>query len=625
MPLFCGICYSQTSTKVQAIIYLQAIHLRANFYKRFTIHALIHTLKYIRTLATTKGTKKMTHILQSVSTKQHTNRLGKEKLGKNKQGKTLLFASLAISMMLTACNSTQQAQDTAASANDRIVTTGEYSKSAESMVAGAANHSAMPKMIPPPAMPEPASEKTNEKYDEIDTNPVHRTIADAISTFSIDTDTGSYANVRRFLQDGQLPPADAVRVEELINYFNYDFANASRPKKAPFLVSTETVNAPWRDSNRIIKIAIKAYDNISTRSDLPASNLVFLVDVSGSMNSKDKLPMVKASLKMLSKQLRPQDTISLITYAGNTEIVLPATSGKELSKILSAIDRLSASGSTNGEAAIKLAYQQAKDNFKDDGINRILMMTDGDFNVGVSGVDEMLEIIKRNRDAGVSLSTFGYGTGNFNDHMMEQVADNGNGNYSYIDSVSEAKKALVDEMSSTFVTVAKDVKVQVEFNPATVSEWRLIGYENRILADEDFNNDKVDAGELGAGKSVVALYEVTPVGKKGYLPDSRYQEKPKVKGNTNELAYLKLRYKAPDATQSTLLELPIVNKTSQASEDLNFAMAVAGYGQLLAGSKYVHNWSYDDAKTLAKSGIGSDPQGTRHEFVKLVGLADALN
>ncbi|MBS9779824.1 MAG: VWA domain-containing protein [Moraxellaceae bacterium] len=477
----------------------------------------------------------------------------------------------------------------------------------------------MAKMSMPVPMP-----VAKEKYQENKANPIHRTTEDAISTFSIDTDTGSYANVRRFLNDGKLPPKNAIRYEELINYFNYDFTNAKQQGKAPFKVSIETVKAPWRADNQIVKVGIKAVDKVSESTALPPANLVFLVDVSGSMSSKDKLDLAKSSLKMLAKFLRKQDTISLVTYSGNTKVALPATSGKEKAKIFSAIDALTAKGSTNGEGAIKLAYQQAEQNFKKDGINRILMLTDGDFNVGVSDTKEMLEIIKRNRDKGISLSTFGFGTGNYNEQMMEQVADNGNGNYSYIDSLSEAKKALVDEMSSTFNTVAKDVKVQVEFNPSTVSEWRLIGYENRALKDEDFSNDKVDAGDLGAGKSVVALFEITPVGKKGYLSESRYQAKTTEKKNLNELGFLKIRYKAPQAKTSQLLQFPINKKVTPASKELKFALAVAGYGQLLKGSKYSGNWTYMDVKSYARQGFGKDSLGTRHEFIKLVDLADAL-
>lgn len=475
-------------------------------------------------------------------------------------------------------------------------------------------------------MPMPIQQDNNEKYQHLAVNPIHQTATDAVATFSIDTDTGSYANVRRFLNNGQLPPTDAVRIEELINYFNYDFSQAKRLANAPFLVSTETVAAPWRTANRIIKVAIKADDPIiSKQSVLPPANLVFLVDVSGSMSDNDKLPLVKSSLKMLTKQLRAQDTISIVTYAGRTQVTLPATKGSDTDKILAAIDSLDASGSTNGEAAIKLAYQQAKIHYKKDGINRILMMTDGDFNVGVSDVDEMLDIIRRERDSGVSLSTFGFGEGNLNDHMMEQVADNGNGNYSYIDSLSEAKKALVDEMSATFNTVAKDVKVQVEFNPQTVKEWRLIGYENRVLAKEDFNNDKVDAGELGAGKSVVALFEVTPVGQQGWLDDSRYQTHPiSHTGKNTELGFLKLRYKAPNSNTSTLLTLPISNHTQQPSSELAFALSVASFGETLTQSKYLGNWQLNDSKRLAQANIGSDRQGIRHEFIKLIDLADSL-
>ncbi len=479
----------------------------------------------------------------------------------------------------------------------------------------------------PSSMPSIGTSVSNsENYAEIERNAVHATHEQAFATLSIDTDTGSYANVRRFLNNGSLPPTDAVRVEELINYFNYDFNKATKQSGSPFLVSTEVVKSPWHPTNRIVKVGIKAEDVVTNNQNQPAANLVFLVDVSGSMNSSDKLQLAKSSLKILAKQLRAQDTITLVTYAGNTEVVLPPTAGNQTQKILNAIDNLSANGSTNGEAAIKLAYQQAEANFKKNGINRILMLTDGDFNVGVSNVEDMLDIIRNNRDKGISLSTLGFGQGNYNDHMMEQVADNGNGNYSYIDNLSEAKKVLIDEMSSTFNTVAKDVKIQLEFNPAAVSEWRLIGYENRVLAKEDFNNDKVDAGELGAGKSVVALFEVTPVGQKGLLDASRYQKTALTNNNNSELGYLKIRYKAPNATSSKLLSFPIANKVTRASADTNFAMAVAGYGQLLTGSKYVNDLTYEQVAQLAKSGLNSplDKTNSRAEFIKLVELANDL-
>lgn len=535
---------------------------------------------------------------------------------------TLLSLVIAQSL-LTACSpSPSNSRDT--SPSTPVIAQPTPVVAAPTMMMDAAAMSKMARYSP--IMPMPIPQDNSEKYQRLAVNPIHQTATDAVATFSIDTDTGSYANVRRFLNNGQLPPTDAVRIEELINYFNYDFSQAKRLANAPFLVSTETVAAPWRATNRIIKVAIKADDpTITKQSALPPANLVFLVDVSGSMSDNDKLPLVKSSLKMLTKQLRAQDTISIVTYAGRTQVTLPATKGSDTDKILAAIDSLDASGSTNGEAAIKLAYQQAKIHYKKDGINRILMMTDGDFNVGVSDVDEMLDIIRRERDSGVSLSTFGFGEGNLNDHMMEQVADNGNGNYSYIDSLSEAKKALVDEMSATFNTVAKDVKVQVEFNPQTVKEWRLIGYENRVLEKEDFNNDKVDAGELGAGKSVVALFEVTPVGQQGWLDDSRYQAHPiNHKGKNTELGFLKLRYKAPNSNTSTLLTLPISNQTQQPSSEMAFALSVASFGETLKQSKYLGNWQLDDSKRLAQAHIGNDPQGIRREFIKLIELANSL-
>lgn len=540
----------------------------------------------------------------------------------------LTTLTLAISsILLTACSKAEKSADTAGSVSPVIIARMPAPATPPNANYKMAQNSAimMEKRSADIAPPQP---QNTENYQDKKPNPIHQTANDAIATFSIDTDTGSYANTRRFINNGQLPPTDAVRVEELINYFNYDFSRAKQFGNAPFLVDTETVAAPWRPTNQIIKVAIKANDptvnKFNKNNALPPSNLVFLVDVSGSMDEPDKLELAKSSLKILTQQLRPQDTISLVTYAGNTEIALPATSGSDKAKILAAIERLNAQGSTNGEAAIKLAYQQARANFKKDGINRILMLTDGDFNVGVSDVDEMLDIIRRERDSGVSLSTFGFGEGNLNDYMMEQVADNGNGNYSYIDSLGEAKKALVDEMSSTFNTVAKDVKVQVEFNPATVKEWRLIGYENRVLKTEDFNNDKIDAGDLGAGKSVVALFEVTPVGQKGMIDDSRYATPTVKTGKANELGYLKIRYKAPSATTSQLLEVPIGKQVSHPSAELQFAMAVAGYGEKLSQSQYIGNWQFADSKKLAQANIGQDPQGIRAEFVKLADLAGSL-
>lgn len=483
-----------------------------------------------------------------------------------------------------------------------------------------------------------------DNYQKNDANPVHRTAYMAVSTLSIDTDTGSYANVRRYLNEGRLPPVDAVRVEELINYFNYQFDDGKRIDNAPFVIATEVVDSPWDKAdqdNKIVKVGIKAVDNNwsknSSNQTMPAANLVFLVDVSGSMSSRDKLPLAQSSLKLLTEQMRPQDSISIVTYSGSTSVALPATSGDQKAKILAAIEALSAAGSTNGEDALKLAYRQAEQAMKKNGINRIMMLTDGDFNVGISDVDNMLELVKANRDRGISLSTVGFGRGNLNDYMMEQMADNGNGNYSYIDSLSEAKKVFGDELAATFNTVAKDVKVQVEFNPEVVSEWRLIGYENRVLNEQDFNNDKVDAGELGAGKAVIALFEVTPKGQKGLYSDRRYdngvaKSSTKKSQNLNELAYLKIRYKAPAGGSSKLISQPI-NKNSHALSSANidtqFAVAVAGFGQRLAQSDYINDWQYADSTKLVTNVLArqpnSDTDGTRRNFVTLTELANALD
>lgn len=481
-----------------------------------------------------------------------------------------------------------------------------------------------------------------DNYQKNEVNPVHRTTDLAVSTLSIDTDTGSYANVRRYLNEGQLPPVDAVRVEELINYFNYQFEDGKRFGNAPFVVATEVVDSPWDKAdqdNKIIKVGIKAVDNNWIKGDknqaVPPANLVFLVDVSGSMSSRDKLPLAQSSLKLLTEQMRAQDTISIVTYSGSTNVALAATSGDQKAKILAAIDSLNAEGSTNGEDALKLAYRQAEQSMKKNGINRIMMLTDGDFNVGISDVDEMLDLVKANRDRGISLSTVGFGRGNLNDYMMEQMADSGNGNYSYIDSLTEAKKVFGDELAATFNTVAKDVKVQVEFNPALVSEWRLIGYENRVLNEQDFNNDKVDAGELGAGKAVIALFEVTPTGKKGLYSDRRYASNTKSSSkNTqslNELAYLNIRYKAPAGGSSKLISQPILKNTralNNANADTQFAIAVAGFGQRLAQSEYINDWRFKDSATLASSVLArqpnSDKEGIRRNFVTLTELATAL-
>ena len=578
----------------------------------------------------------------------------------------LLVSAVASMMGLTACSSSQVSkpmtetssstvtQDATASnqnitspvivvetsaQSEMIAPSSFYTKSANTRMINAA-----PQLSVRPLTGIIVQPKHRDNYQKNDANPVHRTTEMAVATLSIDTDTGSYANVRRYLNDGQLPPVDAVRVEELINYFNYQFDDGKRIANAPFVVATEVVDSPWDKAdqdNKIVKVGIKAVDNSwsnkSTNQVMPPANLVFLVDVSGSMSSRDKLPLAQSSLKLLTEQMRAQDSISIVTYSGSTSVALPATKGNQKAKILTAIESLNAAGSTNGEDALKLAYRQAQQALKKDGINRIIMLTDGDFNVGISDVDEMLDLVKANRDRGISLSTVGFGRGNLNDYMMEQMADNGNGNYSYIDSLTEAKKVFGDELAATFNTVAKDVKVQVEFNPNVVSEWRLIGYENRVLAEEDFNNDKVDAGELGAGKAVIALFEVTSTGAKGLFSDRRYSDsdsKSSVKNSQalNELGYLKIRYKAPKGGSSKLINQPI-NKRSQsldsANVDTQFAIAVAGFGQRLSQSDYINDWQYSDSSKLATNTFtkqpNSDKEGTRRNFVTLTELASALD
>lgn len=466
-----------------------------------------------------------------------------------------------------------------------------------------------------------------ERYDEVKDNPVKRTAQESVSTLSLDVDTGAYANMRRFIQAGRLPPKDAVRVEELINYFPFDYPPASGAH--PFSVTTELAAAPWNPQHQLLKIGVKAME--AQASAMPPANLVFLVDVSGSMNSADKLPLVQASLRLLVERLRPQDKVSLVVYAGRTAVELEPTSGKDKQKILAAIERLQAGGSTAGEAALRLAYQQARAGFIEGGINRILLATDGDFNVGISDVRQIRDMVERERKSGVSLTTLGFGTGNYNEALMQQIAQVGNGNYSYIDSLQEARKVLDEELSATFNTVAADVKLQLEFNPATVAEWRLIGYENRVLAEADFRNDAVDAVEIGAGKSVTALYEITPVGQPTLHVPRRYGQQGATSqpagdaAKRHELGELRIRYKKPGQANATELSQPIAAAaSSQPSAEWQFAAAVAGYGQLLRGSPFLGQWGYGDAKRLAQQGLGKDPHGYRRSFIELIDLAASL-
>lgn len=467
-----------------------------------------------------------------------------------------------------------------------------------------------------------------ERYQHADDNPVHLVAEQPVSTFSIDVDTGAYANVRRFLNAGQLPPQDAVRVEEMINYFDYRYMPPAS-RDVPFRVATELAPAPWNPQALLMKIGIKGFEVAA--AERPPANLVFLIDVSGSMQSPDKLPLLKNAFRLLADQLTARDRVSMVVYAGSSGVVLQPTAGDQKQKIREAIDRLEAGGSTNGAEGIERAYQLAHDAQIKGGINRVVLATDGDFNVGVVDFQALVDMAERQRTGGVALTTLGFGTGNYNDQLLEQLADAGNGNYAYVDTLNEARKVLVSELSSTLFTIAKDVKIQVEFNPATVLEYRLIGYENRMLAREDFNNDKVDAGDIGAGHRVTALYEVIPVGKAGRLDPLRYGPQSAAAGEARasmELANVKLRYKKPDADTSQLLEYPItqgsVATLERLSPDFRFAASVAAFGQLLRGGKYVGNFGYGDVEKLARGALDDDPQGYRREFLSLVKLADSL-
>ncbi len=467
------------------------------------------------------------------------------------------------------------------------------------------------------------------RYQQFDDNPVKQVAQNPLATFSLDVDTGSYANVRRFLNQGQLPPPDAVRVEEMVNYFPSDWVindkqSIPASKPIPFAMRYELAPAPWNEQRTLLKVDILAQDLKSEA--LPASNLVFLIDTSGSMYSDERLPLIQSSLKLLVKELREQDNISIVTYAGDFRIALPSTSGNHKDEINAAIDSLNARGSTNGGAGLEMAYQQAAKGFIKGGVNRILLATDGDFNVGIDDPKSIESMVKKQRESGVTLSTLGVGRDNYNEAMMVRIADVGNGNYSYIDTLSEAQKVLNSEMHQTLVTVAKDVKAQIEFNPAWVTEYRQIGYEKRQLQAEDFNNDNVDAGDIGAGKHITLLFELTLNGQKAAVDKLRYtSEKTPIKsGKEKELAWLKLRWKSPQGKESQLAEFPLVPTINIASEDMLFRAAVAAYGQKLRGSEYLNDTSWQQIKQWAQQAKGQDQQGYRAEFIRLVGLAEGL-
>jgi Ca-activated chloride channel family protein len=467
-----------------------------------------------------------------------------------------------------------------------------------------------------------------EEYDGITENIFHGALQNPLSTFSIDVDAASYSNIRRFIQLGQKPPKDAVRIEEMVNYFDYDYKQPTG--EDPFSIYTEISTAPWNKKHKLVHIGLQG-KNIP-KENLPPSNLVFLIDVSGSMSDENKLPLLKASFKLLVEQLREQDRVAIVVYAGAAGVVLPSTSGAEKKKIIESLENLQAGGSTAGGEGIKLAYKIAKENFKKEGNNRVILATDGDFNVGESSNAAMERLVEEKRNDGIFLTTLGFGMGNYKDSKMEILADKGNGNYMYIDSILEAQKALVNEFGGTLFTIAKDVKLQIEFNPVKVKAYRLIGYENRVLKNEDFNNDKKDAGELGSGHTVTALYEIVPVGVESefYKIDELKYQTTKVNSNTamsNEIMTVKFRYKKPDGEVSKLIVHPMVDtqmELDRTSQDFRWSAAVAAFGMILRESEYVKDFSVTDVEFLAKGARGVDKDGYRAEFINLLKSSVAL-
>ncbi len=466
-----------------------------------------------------------------------------------------------------------------------------------------------------------AVDPSRERYDGEEVSPVRLTSAEPVSTFSVDVDTGAYANMRRFVSTGQLPPQNAVRTEEMINYFRYDYP-APQSRDVPFSITTDVARTPWNDDTYLMRIGLRGYD--IERNERPDANLVFLMDVSGSMNNPDKLPLVKTALSGLAGELGEDDRVSIVVYAGAAGLVLEPTSST--AKIRRALDQLSAGGSTAGGAGLELAYNIAEDNFIEGGVNRVILATDGDFNVGVSDRDTLVEMIEKKRDSGITLTTLGFGTGNYNEALMEQIANHGNGNYAYIDSALEAKKVLGDEMSSTLFTIAKDVKIQVEFNPAVISQYRLVGYENRVLREEDFDNDAVDAGDIGAGHQVTAVYEVVRAGTKGWIAPRRYEEAPRSEAARRmaEAAHVKLRFKLPDGETSRLVDRVVHSDAfidaGRPRGDFAFAAAVAAYGQVLRSDELMMDFDHDDIGALA----GRQSEFLRQEFLELNELAGAM-
>ena len=468
-------------------------------------------------------------------------------------------------------------------------------------------------------------EPSRETYKAIDESGFKSTATDPVTTFSADVDKASYSNVRRMINYGQKPDEDAVRIEELINYFDYNYTPPAEGSKAPLNATTTLSSCPWNPDNYLLRIGLQAKKIDLTKA--PPSNIVFLIDTSGSMDSPNKMPLLKASFKLLLDNLRSEDRIAIVVYASQTGVLLPSTSAKEKKKISKVIDNLVASGSTAGGAGLQTAYKVAKKNFLPKGNNRIILATDGDFNVGISSRDKLQRLVEEERNNGIYISVLGYGMGNYRDDMAETIADKGNGNYAYIDNLTEAKRVLVNEFGGTLYTVAKDVKLQLEFNPQYVKEYRLVGYENRALANEDFEDDKKDAGEIGAGHTVTALYELVPA--KGATTDGLRYQKQVEKGFANELAFLKIRYKDPIVKDAKSVEesTPIpftLTEFAKTDDDYRFASAVAEWGMLLRNSKYKAKSSFSQVLDLAKNAIGKDEEGYRKEFIRLVEVSEKL-
>ncbi|AZO23159.1 MULTISPECIES: VWA domain-containing protein [unclassified Mesorhizobium] len=503
-------------------------------------------------------------------------------------------------------------------------------RSAQAPAGAVADSKLMAQPAPMPADQMQPQEENRDRIETFKTNPVHETAQDPVSTFSIDVDTASYSFVRRSLKEGTLPDPDTVRVEEMINYFPYDWKGPDSAA-TPFNSTVTVMPTPWNEHTKLMHVAIKGFD--LKPAEQPKANLVFLIDVSGSMDEPDKLPLLKSAFRLLVSKLKADDTVSIVTYAGNAGTVLMPTKAAEKQKILSAIDNLEPGGSTAGEAGIREAYKLAEQSFVKDGINRVMLATDGDFNVGQTDDDDLKQLIEKERKTGVFLSVFGFGRGNLNDQMMQTIAQNGNGTAAYIDTLAEAEKVLVEDASSTLFTIAKDVKIQVEFNPAKVSEYRLVGYETRALKREDFNNDRVDAGEIGSGHSVTAIYEITPKGSGAEQVDPLRYGQAKVDNggiaNADEYAFVKIRYKLPNEDVSKLITTPVtaaneVPSFDEAGSDQRFSVAVAAFGQKLRDEDQTANFGYDRILEIANAARGADPFGYRAEFLSLVRLASSL-